>query len=118
LPKWNFDDATFNRSAAAFDNEDHVSIVIHNYRWRLGLAEGEALNDDLERQFASGRHHRAHHHSRRRCQWRTPSGSQRLGGEILGQVRDRTISGGIGQNTCRKRHLHAFAEAIIDADSY
>lgn len=48
LPKWNFDDATFNRSAAAFDNEDHVGIVIHNYRWRLGLAEGEALYDDLE----------------------------------------------------------------------
>jgi pimeloyl-ACP methyl ester carboxylesterase len=40
-PKWTFDDATFNRSAAAFDNADHVSIVIHNYRWRLGLAEGE-----------------------------------------------------------------------------
>src|SRR5947209_928501 len=40
-PKWQFDDATFNRSAAAFDNPDHVDIVIHNYRWRLGLAEGE-----------------------------------------------------------------------------
>ena len=40
-PKWNFDDATFDRSAASFDNPDHVSIVIHNYRWRLGLAEGE-----------------------------------------------------------------------------
>jgi pimeloyl-ACP methyl ester carboxylesterase len=47
-PKWNFDDATFDRSAAAFDNPDHVSIVIHNYRWRLGLAEGEAKYDDLE----------------------------------------------------------------------
>src|SRR5450755_4070081 len=40
-PKWNFDDATFDRSAASFDNPDHVAIVIHNYRWRLGLAEGE-----------------------------------------------------------------------------
>ena len=40
-PKWNFDDATFDRSAAAFDNPDHVAIVIHNYRWRLGLADGE-----------------------------------------------------------------------------
>ncbi len=40
-PKWNFDDATFDRSAASFNNPDHVQIVIHNYRWRLGLAEGE-----------------------------------------------------------------------------
>ncbi|MGO7427919.1 alpha/beta fold hydrolase, partial [Rhizobium ruizarguesonis] len=44
-PKWNFDDATFDRSAAAFDNPDHVAIVIHNYRWRLGLVEGEAKYD-------------------------------------------------------------------------
>jgi pimeloyl-ACP methyl ester carboxylesterase len=51
-PKWHFDDATFNRSAASFDNADHVSIVIHNYRWRLGLAKGEARYDDLEHQLA------------------------------------------------------------------
>ena len=48
-PKWKFDDATFDRSAAAFDNPDHVSIVIHNYRWRLALAEGETKYDALER---------------------------------------------------------------------
>src|SRR5213079_2368784 len=53
-PKWDFDDATFDRSAAAFDNPDHVSIVIHNYRWRLGLAEGEPQYDDLEKQLAEG----------------------------------------------------------------
>jgi pimeloyl-ACP methyl ester carboxylesterase len=53
-PKWNFDDATFERSAAAFDNPDHVSIVIHNYRWRLGLAEGEPKYDDLEKRLATG----------------------------------------------------------------
>ena len=47
-PKWNFDDATFDRSVAAFDNPDHVAIVIHNYRWRLGLAAGERHYDDLE----------------------------------------------------------------------
>jgi len=51
-PKWNFGDATFDRSAAAFDNPDHVAIVIHNYRWRLGLAEGEAKYDDLEKRLA------------------------------------------------------------------
>src|SRR5262245_46266162 len=48
-PQWKFDDATFNRSAAAFDNPDHVDVVIHNYRWRLGLAQGEPKFDDLER---------------------------------------------------------------------
>ena len=51
-PEWNFDDATFNRSATSFDNADHVGIVIDNYRWRLGLAEGEAQYDDLEKQLA------------------------------------------------------------------
>ena len=53
-PRWNFDDATFDRSAASFNNPDHVAIVIHNYRWRLGLADGEAKYDDLEKQLAQG----------------------------------------------------------------
>ena len=53
-PKWDFDDATFDRSAASLDNPDHVDIVIHNYRWRLGLAEGEAEYDVLEKQLAEG----------------------------------------------------------------
>ena len=51
-PKWQFDDATFDRSAAAFDNPDHVAIVIHNYRWRLGLAQGEPKYDELEKRLA------------------------------------------------------------------
>ena len=51
-PKWEFDDATFDRSAAAFDNPDHVAIVIHNYRWRLGLADGAPTYDDLEKRLA------------------------------------------------------------------
>src|SRR5918912_3509203 len=48
-PRWAFDEATFERSAASFDNPDHVAIVVHNYRWRLGLAEGETKYDELER---------------------------------------------------------------------
>src|SRR6185312_6367825 len=52
-PKWQFDDATFDRSAAAFDNPDHVAIVLHNYRWRLGLADGEAKYADLEKRLAT-----------------------------------------------------------------
>jgi pimeloyl-ACP methyl ester carboxylesterase len=51
-PKWNFDDATFQRSAASFNNPDHVPIVIHNYRWRLGLAEGESQYDEFEKKLA------------------------------------------------------------------
>jgi pimeloyl-ACP methyl ester carboxylesterase len=51
-PKWNFDEQTFNRSAVAFDNPDHVSIVIHNYRWRLGLAEGESKYYSIEKRLA------------------------------------------------------------------
>src|SRR5262249_25369157 len=50
-PKWQFDDATFDRTATSFNNPDHVSIVTHNYRWRLGLTEGEPKYDDLERQL-------------------------------------------------------------------
>lgn len=53
-PTWTFDDATFNRSASALDNPDHVDITIHNYRWRLGLAEGEAAYDGFEKQLAMG----------------------------------------------------------------
>src|SRR5262249_13450253 len=51
-PKWAFDDATFDRSAMAFDNPDHVAIVIHNYRWRLGLAEGDRKFDEIEKRLA------------------------------------------------------------------
>lgn len=51
-PKWNFDDATFNRSAAALDNSDHVDIVIHNYRWRQSLADGERQYDEMEKKLA------------------------------------------------------------------
>jgi pimeloyl-ACP methyl ester carboxylesterase len=53
-PKWNFDDATFDRAAASFENPDHVAIVIHNYRWRLSLAEGESKYEDLEKRLAEG----------------------------------------------------------------
>jgi pimeloyl-ACP methyl ester carboxylesterase len=53
-PKWSFDDATFERSAASFDNPDHVAIVIHNYRWRLGLADGEPEYAELEQRLAEG----------------------------------------------------------------
>jgi pimeloyl-ACP methyl ester carboxylesterase len=117
-PRWNFDDAAFNRSAAAFDNEDHVAIVIHNYRWRIGAAAGEALYDDLEKQLASG------------PVITVPTIT--LEGDANGaphpdpgtykakfsrKYAHRTISGGIGHNLPQEAP-RAFAEAIIDADSY
>jgi pimeloyl-ACP methyl ester carboxylesterase len=52
-PKWKFDDATYERTAASFDNPDHVDIVIHNYRWRLGLAQGEPQYDELEKKLST-----------------------------------------------------------------
>ncbi len=86
-PKWDFDDATFDRSAAAFDNPDHVAIVIHNYRWRLGLAEGESKYDDLEKRLAAAPdHRRARHHARRRCQRCATPGGKCVCQEILRQI--------------------------------
>ena len=98
--QWKFDDATFDRSAASFDNPDHVAVVIHNYRWRLGLAEGEPRYDDLENRLAAGpRHRRADDHARGRRQRCAASGPQRLCQEVLRQVHaSRTITGGIGHN--------------------
>jgi pimeloyl-ACP methyl ester carboxylesterase len=113
-PKWNFDDATFNRSAASFDNADHVSIVIHNYRWRLGLAEGEARYNDLEKQLADspvitvptitleGDANGAPH----------PDPGT-YAAKFSGEYAHRTISGGVGHNLPQEAP-HAFAEAIVD----
>ena len=113
-PKWNFDDVTFNLSAASFDNADHVSIVIHNYRWRLGLAEGEAQYDDLEKQLADspvitvptitleGDTNGAPH----------PDPGT-YAAKFSGKYAHRTISGGVGHNLPQEAP-QAFAEAIVD----
>ena len=113
-PKWDFDDATFDRSAAAFDNPDHVAIVIHNYRWRLGLADGEAEHSELERRLAEspiitvpaitleGDANGAPH----------PDPSA-YAGKFPGAYRHKTIEGGIGHNLPQEAP-QAFAEAIID----
>jgi pimeloyl-ACP methyl ester carboxylesterase len=117
-PKWDFDDATFNRSAVSFDNADHVSIVIHNYRWRLGLAEGEARYDDLEKQLAvgpiitvptitlEGDANGAPHPE--------PGGYR---AKFAGKYAHRTISGGVGHNLPQEAS-QAFAQAIVDVDGY
>jgi pimeloyl-ACP methyl ester carboxylesterase len=113
-PKWAFDDATFDRSAAAFDNPDHVEITIHNYRWRLGLAEGEARYDAIERKLAAapaitvptitmeGDANGAPH----------PDPAA-YASKFTGRYTHRNIGGGIGHNLPQEAPA-AFAQAIID----
>ena len=115
-PKWNFDDATFERSAAAFDNPDHVEIVIHNYRWRQGLAQGEAKYDAFETQLAAspvitvptitleGDANGAPH----------PPPSA-YAAKFSGKYANRTIGGGVGHNLPQEAP-QAFAQAVVDAD--
>jgi len=115
-PKWQFDDATYERSAAAFDNPDHVAISIHNYRWRLGLAEGEARYDDLERKLAQaptigvptitmeGDANGAPHPD--------PAAYAK---KFTGRHEHRLIEGGIGHNLPQEAP-QAFAQAIVDVD--
>ena len=111
-PKWNFDDATFDRSAASFDNADHVAIAIHNYRWRLGLAEGEARYEELEKRLAEspvitvptitleGDANGAPH----------PQPSA-YAAKFSGPYSHRTIAGGIGHNLPQEAPK-AFAAAV------
>jgi pimeloyl-ACP methyl ester carboxylesterase len=113
-PKWSFDDATFERTAASFDNPDHVEIVIHNYRWRLGLAEGEAEFDELEKRLAGAGHHRAGDHARGRCQpaHRTPEPKCHATKFAVPAIRTWTIEGGAGHNLPQEAPA-AFADAIL-----
>ena len=118
-PKWNFDDATYDRTAAAFNNPDHVDIVIHDYRLRLGLADGERKYDDLEKRLAAASsHHRArHHHGRRlqRCARIRPR--RRIAERFTGKYDYRLLTGGIGHNLPQEAP-QAFAQAVIDVDGF
>jgi pimeloyl-ACP methyl ester carboxylesterase len=113
-PKWNFDDATFARSAAAFDNPDHVAIVIHNYRWRLGLAEGEAKYDELEKRLAAGPTIGAPtitlESDANGAPHPDPSSYAK---KFTGRYAHRHIEGGIGHNLPQE-DPKAFVQAIID----
>jgi pimeloyl-ACP methyl ester carboxylesterase len=113
-PKWDFDDATFDRTAASFDNPDHVAIVIHNYRWRLGLAQGEPKYDDLERQLAQGPVSAVPtitlESDANGAPHPDPSSYAK---KFSGKYSHRTINGGIGHNLPQEAP-QAFAEAVID----
>ncbi len=113
-PQWRFDDATFARSATAFANPDHVAITIHNYRWRLGLADGEAQYDDLEQQLAAG------------PVITTPTitmegdangaphpDAAAYASQFSGPYEHRVVTGGVGHNLPQEAP-QAFAQAMVD----
>ena len=113
-PKWNFDDATFERTAASFDNPDHVAIVIHNYRWRLGLADGESEYAELEQRLAEapvigvptitleGDANGAPHPD-----------PDAYAAKFTGRYSHRTIEGGVGHNLPQEAP-GAFADAVLE----
>jgi pimeloyl-ACP methyl ester carboxylesterase len=117
-PKWDFDDATFDRSAASFENPDHVDIVIHNYRWRLGLAEGQPKYDDLEKRLAEGPlisvptitlegdANGAPH----------PDASS-YAKKFSGKYAHRVITGGVGHNLPQEAP-QAFTDAVVEVNGY
>ncbi|MGX9567092.1 alpha/beta fold hydrolase [Pseudomonas sp. CFBP 5748] len=115
-PKWNFDDATYDRSAAALQNPDHVAVSIFNYRWRLGLVKGEAKYDKLEKKLATfpsigvptitleGDANGAPHPP-----------AEAYAKRFTGKYEHRLIDGGVGHNLPQEAP-QAFAQAVIDAD--
>ncbi len=116
-PKWDFDEATFGRSAAAFDNPDHVSIVIHNYRWRLGLAEGEPQYDELESRLAKGPTISVSTITLEGDANGAPHlEASAYAGKFSGRYEHRVITGGIGHNLPQEAP-QAFTQAIIDVDA-
>jgi pimeloyl-ACP methyl ester carboxylesterase len=117
-PKWNFDDATFNRTAASFENPDHVAIVIHNYRWRLGLAEGETKYDELERRLAEGPVITVPTITMEGDANGAPHPDASVyAKKFSGKYSHKVVSGGIGHNLPQEAP-RAFADAIIEADGY
>jgi hypothetical protein len=118
-PKWNFDDGTFDRSAASFENPDYVAVVIHNYRYRLSVAEGEPQYEDLENRLAgnpviavptitlegdaNGAPHYLDDTAYRKY--------------FTGKYANRIITGGVGHNLPQETP-QVFAQAVIDVDGY
>jgi len=115
-PRWDFDDATFERTAASLDNPDHVAVVIDNYRWRLGLSRGEAMYDDVEKRLAErpriavptvtleGDANGAPHPD--------PSAYR---SQFTGPYEHRTVAGGVGHNLPQEAPA-AFADAVVSVD--
>ena len=117
-PQWNFDDATFARSAAAFANVDHSDIVIHNYRWRLGVADGEREYDDFERQLATGPTIRVPTITLEGDANSAPHPvPEAYASKFVGTYTHRTLSGGVGHNLPQEAPQQ-FAAAVIEVDGF
>jgi pimeloyl-ACP methyl ester carboxylesterase len=113
-PRWSFDDATFDRSASAFDNPDHVAIVVHNYRWRLGLADGEEQYAGLEKELAGGPSISVPTITMEGDANGAPHPDPAsYAGKFTGPYEHRTVSGGIGHNLPQEAPAE-FARAIRD----
>ena len=116
-PKWNFDDATFERSADAFNNPDHVAIAVHNYCWRLGLAEGESKYDELEKRLAASPVITVPtitmEGDANGAPYPDPSSYAK---KFSGKYAHRNINGGVGHNLPQEAPL-TFAKAVIDVES-
>lgn len=115
-PQWTFDETTFDRSAASFANPDHVAIVIHNYRWRLGLAEGESHYDNLEAKLAAGPPVTIPSITMEGDANGAPHPDPAAyRAKFTGPYAHRLITGGIGHNLPQEAPA-AFAQAILDVD--
>ena len=117
-PKWRFDDALFNRSAASFDNPDHVAVVVHNYRWRIGVAEGEPQYDEMEERLAGGPVISVPtitlEGDANGAPYPDPASYRN---KFSGKYVHRTITGGIGHNLPQEAP-QAFAQAVIDVNGF
>ncbi len=114
-PTWKFDDATFERSAASFDNPDHVAIVVHNYRWRLGLAAGEPAHDELETRLAAGPLISVPTITLEGDANGAPHPAPAAyAAKFTGKYLHRDLSGGVGHNLPQEAP-HAFAHAVVEA---
>ena len=117
-PQWTFDDETFDRSAASFDNPDHVDIVISNYRWRLGIASGESQYDDLEQQLATGPVITVPTITMEGDANGAPHPDPAAyATKFSGKYTHRTISGGVGHNLPQEAPK-SFVEAVLEVDGF
>jgi pimeloyl-ACP methyl ester carboxylesterase len=115
-PKWKFNQTTFDRTAASFNNPDHVLIVIHNYRWRLGLTEGETKYNDIENELAKGPVITVNTITLEGDANGAPhSLPTSYANKFSGKYMHKTITGGIGHNLPQEAPKE-FAEAIIEVD--
>jgi pimeloyl-ACP methyl ester carboxylesterase len=117
-PKWNFDDATFDRTAASFDNPDYIAIVIHNYRWRLSLEPGDPRYDDLEKRLAAGPVIAAPTITLDGdSDGVAPATDGTAYARMFSGKRTHRIINGAGHNVPQEAP-QAFAQAVIDVDGY